>query len=87
MKVREGRERKPIVSIHSRHMRLSPTHKRQLEIRAETALLAGSLGPGEVGELGVGRDANDLGVDSGELGEGGVEGEDLSGADDCAKRS
>jgi hypothetical protein len=35
-----------------------------------------------VGELRVGRDADDLGVDGRELGEGGVESEDLGGADD-----
>jgi len=59
------------------------THEGQLEVGAETALVSVSLGPGQVGELGVGRDTNDLGVDSGELVEGGVEREDLGGADDC----
>lgn len=36
-----------------------------------------------MGELGVGGNTNDLGVDTSELLERGVEGEDLSGADDC----
>lgn len=58
------------------------THEGQLKVGAETALVSVGLRPGEVGELGVGRDTDDLGVDGGELLEGGVEREDLGGADD-----
>lgn len=54
----------------------------EVEVGAKAALLAGGLRPGEVGELGVGREGNDLGVDGLELLEGVVEGEDLRGADD-----
>lgn len=54
----------------------------EVEVGAKTTLLAGGLRPGEVGELGVGREGNDLGVDGLELLEGVVEREDLSGADD-----
>ena len=59
------------------------THEGQLEVGSETALVSVGLGPGKVGELGVGRDTDDLGVDSGELVERGVEREDLGGTDDC----
>lgn len=54
----------------------------EVEVGAEAALLAGGLRPGEVGELGVGRERDDLGVDGLELLDGVVEREDLSGADD-----
>lgn len=54
----------------------------EVEVGAKAALLAGGLRPGKVGELGVGRESDDLGVDGLELLEGVVEGEDLSGADD-----
>lgn len=59
------------------------THQGQLEVRAQTSLLSRGLAPGEVGELGVGGNADNLGVDAGELLKGGVEREDLGGADDC----
>lgn len=55
----------------------------ELQVGAEAALLAGSLRPGEVGELGVSREGNDLGVDGLELVKSVVEREDLGGADDC----
>lgn len=54
----------------------------QLQVLAETALLAGALAPSQVGEVAVGRDAQDGGVELLKLGEGVVEGEDLSGADE-----
>jgi hypothetical protein len=80
--------------------------ERELEVRAEAALFAGQVGPGNclavdlsaetrrammkqaaggsrtVRELGVGRDAKDLGVELGKLGEGGVESKDLGRADE-----
>lgn len=58
------------------------TYEGQLEVGAQTTLVPRGLGPSQVGELGVGGNTNDLGVDTGELLERGVEGEDLSGADD-----
>ena len=53
--------------------------------RAETAILAGLLGPGQVGELGVHRGRNHLGVQGLELGNAVTEGNDFRWADkgDC----
>jgi hypothetical protein len=45
-------------------------------------LVSGGVGPGQVGEFRVGRDTDHFGVDIGKFGEGGVESEDLGGADD-----
>lgn len=59
------------------------TYKGEVQVGAETALLTRSLGPGQVGEFRVGRDADDLGVDGLELLDSLVECEDLGGADDC----
>lgn len=54
----------------------------QLQVLTETALLAGALAPCQVGEVAVGGDTEDGGVELLELGQGVVEGEDLSGADE-----
>lgn len=53
----------------------------ELQVVTETTLLAGTLDPGQVGEVAVGGDTQDGGVELLELGEGVVEGEDLGGAD------
>lgn len=53
----------------------------QLQVLTKTALLAGPLAPCQVGEVAVGGDTEDGGVELLELGEGVVEGEDLSWAD------
>lgn len=53
----------------------------QLQVLTKTTLLAGALAPCQVGEVAVGGDTEDGGVELLELGEGVVEGEDLSGAD------
>jgi len=50
---------------------------------AKTALLAGLLNPGEVGELGVGGAGEELRADLGELVRSVGEGDDLSRADKC----
>lgn len=55
-------------------------HQGQLQVLTETALLAGALAPCQVGEVAVGGDTEHGGVELLELGEGVVEGEDLSGA-------
>lgn len=57
--------------------------QRQLEVLAQAALLAGPLTPRQVGEVAVGGDAQDGGVELLELGEGVVEGQDLGGANEC----
>lgn len=54
----------------------------QLEVGAEAALLAGLLGPGQVREVGVGRDAEDGGVDGAKTGQRVVVLDDLGRADE-----
>lgn len=54
----------------------------QLEVLAEATLLAGAFAPSQVGEVAVGGDTEDGGVELLELGEGVVVGEDLGGADE-----
>lgn len=54
----------------------------QLEVLAETTLLAGALAPGQVGEVAVGGDTQHGGVELLELGQGVVVGENLGGADE-----
>jgi hypothetical protein len=53
----------------------------ELQVRTETALLAGLLDPGEMGEVGVGGDAEDGGVDLLEAVEGVVVLDDFGRAD------
>lgn len=54
----------------------------ELEVLAETTLLAGAFAPGQVGEVAVGGDTQDGGVELLELGQGVVVGENLGGADE-----
>lgn len=54
----------------------------QLEVLAQTALLAGALAPRQMGEVAVGGDAQHGGVELLELGQGVVVGENLGGADE-----
>lgn len=56
-------------------------HEGQLQVLAQTALLAGPLAPRQVGEVAVGGDAQHGGVELLELGQGIVVGEDLGRAD------
>lgn len=53
----------------------------QLEVLAQTTLLAGALAPRQVGEVAVGGDTQHGGVELLELGQGVVVGENLGGAD------
>lgn len=57
------------------------THERDLEVGPEAALGPGQVGPGQVRVLGVGRHAEDLGVERAERRQGAVEREDLGRAD------
>ncbi|KUI58888.1 hypothetical protein VP1G_11002 [Cytospora mali] len=57
-------------------------NQRQLQVVTETTLLAGAFTPGQVGEVAVGGDTEDGGVELVELVEGVIEGEDLGGADE-----
>lgn len=55
-------------TVVSRDLHVPVGDKREMELRAESALLAGLGGPGKVGELGVGGDAEDSGVELLKLG-------------------
>lgn len=69
-------------AVVARDLEVLVGHQGQLQVIAQTALLAGALTPGQVCEVAVGGDAQDGGVELLELGEGIVEGEDLGGANE-----
>ena len=69
-------------TVVTRNRHVAVREERKLEVRSETALLAGLSRPCEVGEVRVGRRAEDNGVDGLELRECVVEREDLGRADE-----
>ena len=69
-------------AIAARDLLRLVSHKGQLEVRAETTLLAGLVGPGQVREVRVGRDTEHSGVDGVEAGQGIVVLDDLGRADE-----
>lgn len=68
-------------AVVARDLEVLVGNQGELQVLAQTALLARTLAPGQVCEVAVGGDTQDGGVELLELGEGVVEGEDLGGAD------